>query len=159
MQVAVIGGGKCSDEIWKMAQDLGKRLAKEGHTTICGGLGGVMEAVCCGAREGGGQAVGILPGEKDQANPFVGIAISTGMGHARNVLVVKSADAVIALPGEYGTLSEMALALKMGKQVISLKSWSMPGAASAENVDEAISLLGRLTNMEIEPKEIKPKRD
>jgi uncharacterized protein (TIGR00725 family) len=144
MQVAVIGGGQCDASVWKMAQELGRRLAEEGHTTICGGLGGVMEAVCCGVREAGGQAVGILPGEKDEANPFVGIAIATGMGHARNVLVVKSADAVIALPGEYGTLSEIALALKMGKRVISLKSWSIPGAIGAENVEEAISLLGKI---------------
>jgi uncharacterized protein (TIGR00725 family) len=144
MQVAVIGGGQCDVSVWKMAQELGKRLAEEGHTTICGGLGGVMEAVCCGAREAGGLAVGILPGEKDEANPFVGIAIATGMGHARNVLVVKSADAVIALPGEYGTLSEMALALKMGKLVISLKSWSINGAIDAESVEEAISLLEKI---------------
>jgi uncharacterized protein (TIGR00725 family) len=144
MQVAVIGGGQCDASVWKMAQELGRRLAEEGHTTICGGLGGVMEAVCCGAREAGGLAVGILPGEKDEANPFVGIAIATGMGHARNVLVVKSADAVIALPGEYGTLSEMALALKMGKLVISLKSWSINGAIDAESVEEAISLLEKI---------------
>ncbi len=143
MQVAVIGCGKSSDEIWKMAQDLGRRLAEEGHTIICGGLGGVMEAVCCGAREAGGLAIGILPGEKEEANQFVGAAIATGMGHARNVLIVKSADVIIALPGEYGTLSEVALALKMGKRVISLKSWFVPGAIGAESVEEAISLLSK----------------
>jgi uncharacterized protein (TIGR00725 family) len=143
MQVAVIGSGKSSDEIWKMAQDLGRRLAEEGHTIVCGGLGGVMEAVCCGAREAGGLAIGILPGEKEEANQFVGAAIATGMGHARNVLIVKSADVIIALPGEYGTLSEVALALKMGKRVISLKSWFVPGAIGAESVEEAISLLSK----------------
>jgi uncharacterized protein (TIGR00725 family) len=143
MQVAVIGGAKCSGEVRKMAQELGRRLAEEGHTSICGGLGGVMEAVCCGVRDAGGVAIGILPGEKDEANEFVGIAIATGMGHARNVVIVKSADVIIALPGEYGTLSEMALALKMGKRVISLESWSIPGAICAKNVEEAIGLLGR----------------
>lgn len=141
MQVAVIGGAKCTKEVRMMAQELGRRLAERGHITVCGGLGGVMEAVCCGAKEAGGVAVGILPGEKEDANRFVGIAISTGMGHARNVIIIKSADVVIALPGEYGTLSEMALALKMGKRVISLKSWAVPGARSAKTPLEAISLL------------------
>lgn len=144
MQVAVIGGGQCNASVWKMAQKLGRRLAEEGHTTICGGLGGVMEAVCCGAREAGGLAIGILPGEKEEANQFVGAAIATGMGYARNVLIVKSADAIIALPGEYGTLSEIALALKMRKLVINLNSWSIPGVVNAENVDEAIGLLGKI---------------
>jgi uncharacterized protein (TIGR00725 family) len=148
MQVAVIGGAQCGVEVWQLAQELGRKLAEEGHTIICGGLGGVMEAVCCGAREAGGLAVGILPGEKDEANKFVGAAIATGMGHARNVIIVKSADAIIALPGEYGTLSEIALALKMGKRVISLKSWSINGALGAKDVEEAISLLGKMTKRE-----------
>lgn len=141
MQVAVIGGAECGDDVRKMAYDLGKKLAKEGHIIICGGLGGVMEAVCCGANDGGGAVVGILPGEKEDANPWVSIRIGTGMGHARNVIIVKSADVVIALPGEYGTLSEMALALKMGKKVISLKGWSIPGTIDAETADEAVMLL------------------
>ena len=141
MQVAVIGGAKCGDDVRKMAYELGKKLAEEGHTLICGGLGGVMEAVCCGANDGGGAAVGILPGEKDEANSWVSIAVATGMGHARNVVIVKSADAVIALPGEYGTLSEMALALKMGKKVISLHSWAIPGVVTAKTAEEAVRLL------------------
>jgi uncharacterized protein (TIGR00725 family) len=141
MQVAVIGGAKCDDDVRKMAYELGKKLAKEGHIPICGGLGGVMEAVCRGVRDEGGAVVGILPGEKDEANPWVSIAVATGMGHARNVVIVKSADAVIALPGEYGTLSEMALALKMGKKVISLYSWAIPGAVTAKTPEEAVLLL------------------
>lgn len=147
MQVAVIGGAECSDSVRKMAYDLGIKLAKEGHVIICGGLGGVMEAVCCGAKEGRGEVVGILPGEKDDANPWVGIRVATGMGHARNVIIVKSADVVIALPGEFGTLSEMALALKMGKQVISLGSWSIPGTVGAKTVGEAIMLLRQMNNI------------
>jgi uncharacterized protein (TIGR00725 family) len=146
MQVAVIGGAECSDNVRKIAYDLGKKLAERGHTPICGGLGGVMEAVCCGAKDGGGAAVGILPGEKEDANRFVSIKIATGMGHARNVIIVKSADAVIALPGEYGTLSEMALALKMGKRVISLQSWAVPGAASAKTTEEVLLLLELKSN-------------
>jgi uncharacterized protein (TIGR00725 family) len=141
MQVAVIGGAECSDDVRKMAYDLGKKLAERGHTLVCGGLGGVMEAVCSGASDGGGATVGILPGEKIEANPWVSIAIATGLGHARNVVIVKSADAVIALPGEYGTLSEMALALKMGKKVISLHAWAIPGVVSAKTTEEAVLLL------------------
>jgi uncharacterized protein (TIGR00725 family) len=141
MQVAVIGGAKCNDDVRKTAYDLGMKLAEGGHMLICGGLSGVMEAVCNGVRDGKGTAVGILPGEKDEANPWVSIAIATGMGHARNVVIVKSADAVIALPGEYGTLSEMALALKMGKKVVSLHSWAIPGVITAKTAEEAAMLL------------------
>ena len=143
MQVAVIGGAVCNEEVRMIAYDLGRRLAEEGHVPVCGGLSGVMEAVSRGASDAGGLAVGILPGEKEEANRYVGIAIATGMGHARNVIIVKSADAVIALPGEFGTLSEMALALKMGRRVISLKSWSLPGVLSAGSAKEAVDLLPR----------------
>jgi uncharacterized protein (TIGR00725 family) len=141
MQVAVIGGAECGDDVRKMAYELGKKLVEGGHTLVCGGLGGVMEAVCRGMSDGRGAAVGILPGEKDEANPWVGIAIATGMGHARNVIIVKSSDAVIALPGEYGTLSEMALALKMRKRVISLHAWAIPGVITAKTAEEAVLLL------------------
>ncbi|HUI40080.1 MAG TPA: TIGR00725 family protein [Methanothrix sp.] len=141
LQIAVVGGGNCSPEVRAQARRLGRLLAEEGHVVLCGGLGGVMEAVCCGAKEAGGLTVGILPGEKEGANRYVGIAIATGMGHARNVIIVKSADAVIALPGEHGTLSEIALALKMGKPVISLGSWDIPGTIKAEMPDEALELL------------------
>lgn len=143
MQVAVIGGAECTDAVHKMAYDLGKKLAKEGHVIICGGLGGVMEAVCCGAKDGGGAVIGILPGEMENANPWVSIRVATGMGHARNVIIVKSADVVIALPGEYGTFSEMALALKMRKKVISLKGWSIPGTIDAKTADEAVMFCRR----------------
>lgn len=141
MQIAVIGGAQCTEEIRRMAHDLGRLLAEKGHMPICGGLTGIMEAVCCGAKAAGGMAVGVLPGEKHEANRCVGIAIATGMGHARNVIVVKSADVVIALPGEYGTLSEIALALKMGRKVISLKSWDVPGIIKAQTPEEAVALL------------------
>ncbi|HWQ19385.1 MAG TPA: TIGR00725 family protein [Methanotrichaceae archaeon] len=137
----MIGGGECSDEAWNMAQELGRSLALKGHVVICGGLGGVMEAVCMGARDAKGTTVGVLPGDVGNQNAYVDIAIATGMGHARNAIIVRSADVVIALPGEYGTLSEIALALKMGKKVISLKSWNVPGAISCENAEEAIRLL------------------
>ncbi len=142
MQIAVVGGGDCGPEVRAQARHLGRLLAEQGHTVLCGGLGGVMEAVCCGAKEAGGLTVGILPAEKEDANRCVGIAIATGMGHARNAIVVKSADAVIALPGEHGTLSEIALALKMGKPVVSLGSWEIPGTLKAGTPEEALALLG-----------------
>ncbi len=103
-----------------------------------------MEAAARGAKEAGGLVVGVLPGEKMEANPYVSIAIATGMSHARNVIIVKSADAVIALPGEHGTLSEVALALKIKRPVISLHSWEIPGMIKAETPEEALRLLDRL---------------
>ena len=103
-----------------------------------------MEAACRGAHEGGGVAVGILPGEREEANSFVDISIVTGMGQARNAIIVKSADAVIALPGEMGTLSEMALALKMNRPLISLGSWDLPGALVAKSPEEAVELLDEM---------------
>lgn len=133
MQVAVVGGGICSPEVRETARQLGDLIVRHGHILICGGLGGVMVAASCGAHEAGGIVVGILTGEKSEANSFVDIAIATGMGHARNVIIIKSADAVIALPGETGTLSEMALDLKMKKPLIRLHSWDIPGSSQGRN--------------------------
>jgi len=143
MQVAVVGGGNCSPRVQEMAKELGRLLAEQGHILLCGGLGGVMEAACKGAAGAGGTVVGILPGEREDANPYVSIRVATGMGHARNAIIVRSADAVIALPGEYGTLSEIALALKMKRPVISLESWNIPGTLKAKDPSEAIELLRR----------------
>jgi uncharacterized protein (TIGR00725 family) len=144
MQIAVVGGGACSPEVGDTAKRLGQIIASHGHVLICGGLGGVMEAACCGAREAGGICVGILPGERQEANSCVDVAIASGMGHARNAIIVKSADLVIALPGEMGTLSEMALAMKMNKPVISLKSWEICGAFQVEDPEEVEKLLERI---------------
>lgn len=143
MQIAVVGGGSCSSGVREMAEELGRLLAEEGHILLCGGLGGVMEAACKGAAEAGGTVVGILPGERGDANPYVGIRVATGMSHARNVIIVRSSDAVIALPGEYGTLSEIALSLKMNRTVISLGSWDIAGTMKAMDPREAIELLRR----------------
>ncbi len=112
-----------------MSQKLGKKLAKVVDYIVCGGLGGVMKAVCSGFKAGGGTTIGIIPGvHKQEANRFVDVVIPTGMGLARNVMVVKSADVVIALPGEAGTLSEIAYCLQFGIPVVSL----IPGERSAE---------------------------
>jgi uncharacterized protein (TIGR00725 family) len=113
---------------------------------ITGGLGGVMEAASEGAKEAGGVTVGILPGEKETANPFVTVAIGTGMGHGRNAIIVRSADVVIALPGLYGTLSEIALALKMDKMVIDLGDWNVDGMLKADSPEEAMLIAeGKVT--------------
>ncbi len=141
MQVAVVGGGNCSPRVQEMAKELGRLLAEQGHILLCGGLGGVMEAACKGAAGAGGTVVGILPGERADANPYVGIRVATGMSHARNAINVRSADAVIAQPREYGTLSANAQALKMNRIVISLESWDIAGTMKARDPREAIDLL------------------
>ena len=124
--VAVIGGGQPSPQETQLAEEVGRELAKRGVILICGGLGGVMEAVCKGAQSEGGVTIGILPGESHQAaNPYVQIPIVTGIGHARNLAVVKSAQAVIAIGGSYGTLSEIGHALRSGIPVIGLNTWSL----------------------------------
>ncbi len=124
--VAVIGGGQCSKEEARVAEEVGRELARRGAILVCGGLGGVMEAACRGSSAEGGITVGILPGESRQAaNPHVQIPIVTGIGYARNVAVVKSAQAVIAIGGSYGTLSEIAHALQSGIPVIGLNTWSL----------------------------------
>ncbi|MCM8780868.1 MAG: TIGR00725 family protein [Candidatus Omnitrophica bacterium] len=138
--VGVVGGHKCSDEVEDLAQNLGKKLAKVVEILVCGGLSGVMEAVCKGFKEEGGLTIGIIPGyDKKEANPYVDIVIPTGLGLARNVLVVKTADVVVALPGEAGTLSEIAFCLQFGIPVISLCSWEIKGVIKANTADEAIS--------------------
>lgn len=126
MFVAVVGGGQCSREEAKLAEAVGVELAKRGVTLICGGLGGVMEAACKGARSAKGKTVGILPGSsRDEANPYVDIPIVTGMGEARNVIVVNSAQAIIAIGGKYGTLAEIAYALRNNIPVIGLNTWAL----------------------------------
>lgn len=126
MIIAVIGDSSCPPEETKLAETVGEILAQRGAIVICGGLGGVMEAACRGARSKNGMAVGILPGENSSAaNPWVSISVVTGIGYARNMAVVKSAQAVIAIGGSYGTLSEIAYALKSNIPVIGLNTWAL----------------------------------
>jgi uncharacterized protein (TIGR00725 family) len=132
--IAVIGGGQCSREEARVAEEVGRELARHGAILVCGGLGGVMEAACRGASAEGGITVGILPGENHQAaNPYVQIPIVTGMGYARNVAVVRSAQAIIAIGGNYGTLSEIAHALQSGIPVIGLNTWSLSKNGQQDN--------------------------
>jgi uncharacterized protein (TIGR00725 family) len=124
--IAVIGAGKCAKKLKDQAYAVGRAIADEQAILVCGGLKGVMEAAARGAQEAGGTTVGIIPGrERSEANPFCDIVIPSGLGEARNVLVVQSADAVVALHGKYGTMSEMAFSLKLGKPLISLVQWDM----------------------------------
>ena len=137
--IGVIGGHACTKEVEQLAHNLGKNIAKVGLKVVCGGLGGVMKAVCQGAKEQNGVTIGIIPSyDKSDANKYVDIVIPTGLGYARNVLVVQTADIIVALPGEYGTLSEIAYALQFKKPVISLGSWDIPGIIKVNSVEEAI---------------------
>ena len=132
--IAVIGGSEPSAEEARLAEEVGRELAKQGAILVCGGLGGVMEAACRGASLEGGVTIGILPGDSPKtANPYVQIPIVTGMGYARNVSVVKSAQAVIAIGGSYGTLSEIAHALQSDIPVIGLNTWSLSRNGQQDN--------------------------
>jgi hypothetical protein len=124
--IAVIGASKCSKKLRDMAASVGKYVAENDGVILCGGMGGIMEGAARGAKEGGGTTIGILPtDDKGDANEFIDYVIVTGFGEARNIMVVRSADAVVAFPGKYGTLSEMAFALKAGKPVISISAWKL----------------------------------
>jgi len=154
MLIAVVGGGSCSAEAAKLAEEVGRGLAEQGAVLMCGGLGGVMEAACRGAKSAGGLTIGVLPGDnRHSANPYVDIPIVTGMGYARNVIIARSAQAVVAVDGSYGTLSEIAHALQSGVPVIGLGTWSLslqgqedssvvPAQSSGEAVRKAVEAAG-----------------
>jgi uncharacterized protein (TIGR00725 family) len=137
--VSVIGGHTCTKEVEEIAKDLGKKLSKVVKYLCCGGLSGTMKAVCSGFKAGGGITIGIIPSyDKKNANNFVDLVIPTGLGLARNVLVVKTGDVVVALPGESGTLSEIAYCLQLDIPVISLNPWDISGVVRVDSVEEAI---------------------
>lgn len=146
--IAVVGSSFCSAHETKLAEEVGRALAEAGATLICGGGSGVMEAACRGAKRAGGLTIGILPGfHAGDANPFVDIPIVTGLGEARNVIIVRTAQAVIAVGGEFGTLSEIAFALKLGRPVIGLETWELakagqpyPVIVRAHTAEEAVRL-------------------
>lgn len=132
--IAVIGGAEPSLQEARLAEEVGRQLAIKGAILVCGGLGGVMEAACRGAQSEGGLTIGILPGDNRRAaNPYVQIPIVTGIGYARNIVVVKSAQAVIAVGGSYGTLSEISHALQGGIPVIGLNTWSLSRNGQQDN--------------------------
>ncbi len=146
--VSVVGSGTASGKLYEMAREIGRLVAKRDGTLICGGRSGVMEAAARGATEAGGTAIGILPDEdRTRANEYLSYSIATGMGHARNLAVVCSGDVVIAVGGEYGTLSEIGLARKVGRPVVALRGWELGEhvsvASSPEKaVEAAFGFLG-----------------
>ena len=146
--VAVVGSGTAKGRLYEQAREVGRLVAGRGGIVVCGGLGGVMEAAARGATEGGGTAIGILPDEdRDRANGYLSFSIATGAGQARNLAVVCSGDAVVAVGGEYGTLSEVGLALKVGRPVVSLGSWELgdhvtAAATPRDAAGAAFGLLG-----------------
>lgn len=140
--IGVIGSSLASGKPYDEALEVGRLAAKRGAFVLTGGLGGVMEAACKGAKESGGQTIGILPGfDTRDANAYIDIPIVTGLNHARNIIVVRTSDVLIAVGGEYGTLSEIAFALKLGKTVVSLGSWDLgDGIVKAKDPADAVAL-------------------
>src|SRR5215470_5910549 len=139
--VAVIGPSVATDDEVARADEVGRRLAERGAVVVCGGLGGVMEAVSRGAASAGGTVLGILPGaDRSEANEHVTVVLETGMGEMRNPLVVRAADAVIAVGGAYGTLSEIAFALRTGVPVVGIGTWELDDVIDAPDEDAAVDL-------------------
>lgn len=148
MFIGVIGGRECSPEEAKLAKEVGRLIAEKKAILICGGLGGVMEAAARGAFLAGGLTIGILPGKnRQEANPYIKLPIVTNMGAARNLIIVLSSQAVIAIGGGYGTLSEIAFALQYGVPVIALNSWQLPenriiqATSPSEAIEKAIQII------------------
>jgi uncharacterized protein (TIGR00725 family) len=147
--VSVIGGGSCPPEDERVARELGRLLAENGYVLLTGGLGGVMEAASRGASEAGGEVIGVLPGLlREEANPYVDIALTTSIGEARNVIVATSGHAVVAVGGGLGTLTEIAFALKHGRPVFGIGTWTLPehrvpreGVVVVETPEEAVELI------------------
>lgn len=149
MRVSVIGGSAVPPDTATVAEELGETLATRGHTVVCGGLGGVMEAVCRGARAAGGETIGILPtDDRGDANPHVTTPIATGLGHARNALVVANSDAAVAVDGGPGTLSEIGLALAQGRLVAGLDTHDVDGVEPAASPAEAVEYVEQAAERE-----------
>ena len=141
--ISLIGDGKVQEdsELYKAAEKVGYLIAKKGYVLVCGGLFGVMEAGAKGAKKGGGLTVGILPGYETFSNPYIDIKIPTGMGQARNVLVISSSDIIVAVGGSYGTLSEIGHALKLGKEVIGYRTWEIEGVKNYKTAETFLSYI------------------
>jgi uncharacterized protein (TIGR00725 family) len=139
--IGVIGAGECDAELGAMAENVGRGIAEARAVLVCGGMGGVMEAACRGAKAAGGTIIGILPGpDRNGANEYVDVAIATGLGEARNLAIIRTSDVLIAVDGSYGTLSEIGFALKMGKKVVGLRTWEIKGMVRAATAEEAVQL-------------------
>jgi len=138
--IGVIGSAQCNEEVYEIAREVGREVARLGCILVCGGLTGVMEAASCGAKEAGGITIGILPGDsKTAANPYIDIHIVTNMGFARNAIIALTADVLIAVAGGYGTISEAAFGLKLGKAVFALHSdIKVKGIIKCDNPTDAV---------------------
>jgi len=138
--IAVVGGRRTEKALLKEAEEVGRLIAGRGATLVCGGLGGVMEAASKGAKSEGGVTVGILPqNDSKDANKYIDIPLATGLGISRNVIIARAADALVAVGGAYGTLSEIAFALQIGKPVVGIKTWDIKGVISVENAVDAVN--------------------
>jgi uncharacterized protein (TIGR00725 family) len=137
--IAVIGGRRADKFLLKEAREAGRLIAERGALLVTGGLGGIMEAASEGAQSAGGLTIGILPQDnKERANQYVDVPLATGLGIGRNVIIARTADAAIAIGGEYGTLSEIAFALQMEKPVIGIRSWDVKGVIPAADAEDAV---------------------
>lgn len=142
MNITVIGGSRCSKKDYKIARETGMLIAQEGWTLICGGRTGIMEAACRGAKERNGLTVGILPSiDGKEGNKYLDVKIPTGLGYARNVLVVRASDIIIAISGKYGTLSEIAFAFNEDRKVIGINTWKIKGVVQVKTPQQAISYI------------------
>ncbi|MFH0954189.1 MAG: TIGR00725 family protein [Verrucomicrobiota bacterium] len=152
LKIGVVGPHECTKEDWALGVEVGAEIARRGAILVCGGLGGMMAAAAEGAKSQNGLTIGILPGERSsEANPFIEVAMPTGLGPFRNMLIVRACEAVIAVRGGYGTLSEIAFALRLGVPVVGLRTWSVaqdgrtdPGVHVADTPADAVALAFRL---------------
>lgn len=141
IRIGVIGGSRPDTKSSQVAFKVGQLIAEKGAILVCGGLSGVMEATSRGAKEAGGLTIGILPGNSpNDANPYIDIAIATGLGYARNSLVALNSDVIIAIDGQYGTLTEIAYGCIYRKKIIGLGTWNIEGVIKAESAEEAVNL-------------------
>jgi uncharacterized protein (TIGR00725 family) len=147
--IAVIGGRRASNRLLAVAEEVGRLIAESGAVLVCGGLHGVMEAASRGAKSVGGVTVGVLPHDHTRdANAYIDIPVATGLGIGRNVIIARTADALVAVGGEYGTLSEIAFALQMEKPVVGIRSWDIKGVVPA---DDAAAAVGKVLEILMRP--------
>ncbi len=149
-RIGVIGGKSVDKEIYSIAYKLGKEIAKRGHIVVCGGLGGVMEAVSRGSKEEGGISIGLLPGNSiENSNPYITIPVATGIGIMRNLQIVYNSDIIVAVDGSYGTLSEIAYSLALGKTVLGYKTWNIEGIESFNDLNSLLKRMDSILNAQL----------
>ncbi len=148
--IAVIGAGRADAALSAVAEETGRLIALKGARLICGGLGGVMEAASKGAKSAGGLTIGILPYDTtEKANRYIDVPVATGFGEGRNIIIVKTSDLIIAVGGEYGTLSEISFALRLGKPVIGINTWDIKGVIKADTPDSALNKASELLDPQV----------